>query len=392
MRHHFVNGLKIWYQPSFRQALAQIGLLMLLGYVLYSAYSNVLLNLDSQGITSGFGFLDDRAGFNIILHLIPYDEGSTYLRAFWVGLLNTLLVSALGVIFATVLGFIVGVSRLSSNALLKGLAASYIELIRNVPLLLQIFFWYFAVLRALPKPRQSIELMDAVFINNRGVYFPSLQLTSSALWFCLAVMVWVILLILAVYFKRFLSLKRDRHYPVPAIVLALGLLSLALSFYVFPEWVVIHKPELSGFNFTQGWVMIPELTALLLALSLYTAAFIAEIVRSGILSVPFGQWEAAQSLGLSRKQTLNLVIIPQALKVIIPPLTNQYLNLTKNSSLAAAIAYPDLVSVFAGTVLNQTGQAVEVIGITMAVYLMISLSISGSMILYEKHQTKGGRG
>lgn len=391
MRRRFAEVLTLWYQPLFRQALAQLGLLLLLVYLMYSAYSNVLFNLASQGITSGFGFLNDRAGFNIIMHLIPFDESSTYFRAFWVGLCNTLFISAIGVVLATVIGFFVGVSRLSGNALLRGLAASYIELIRNIPLLLQIFFWYFAVLRALPRPRQSHSFFDFIFINNRGFYFPTLKFEVNVLWVWAALILFLAAGVLGFYIKHLLYQKNSKRYPILSALAFLGVAAIVVLTYVLPEIVHLQKPELRGFNFTQGWVMIPEFTALLLALSLYTAAFIAEIVRSGILSVSQGQWEAAQSLGLTHAQILKLIVIPQALRVIIPPLTNQYLNLTKNSSLAAAIAYPDLVSVFAGTVLNQTGQAVEVIGVTMAVYLVISLSISSIMLLYERHQNKGER-
>ncbi len=311
--------VQAWIAQSSVVALA----LLVFAFMLY----NLQLNLQRQGVSSGFDFLGGTAGFDINLHLIPYSEESSYGRAFLVGLLNTLLVSGLGILIATLIGFLVGVARLSSNVLLKVCSSAYVELLRNMPLLLQLFFWYFAVLRNLPSPRQSIELGSHIFLNVRGLFIP--WPSAAGGW----------------------------HWSVP---------------------------ELSGFNFQGGLQLLPEFVALLLALSLYTAAFIAEIVRAGILSVPKGQTEAARALGLSSWQCMRLVVIPQALRVIIPPLTSQYLNLTKNSSLAAAIAFPDLVLVFAGTVLNQTGQAVEVIFLTMAVYLALSLMISYSMNRYNR--------
>ena len=298
------------------QALVIVGVVALFAML----FSNTLDNLSRRGIQTGFGFLDHQAGFAILSSLIPYSETSSYGRAFLVGLLNTLLVSGLAIVVSTILGFIIGIARLAPNWLVARLAGVYVETIRNVPLLLQIFFWYFAVLRSLPLPRQSISLFGVAFLNNRGLYLPSFD----------------------------------------------------------------SVPHLAGLNFQGGFVLIPEFVALLAALSIYTAAYIAEVVRAGVLSVGRGQTEAAYALGLTRGQTLRLVIVPQAMRVIVPPLTNQYLNLTKNSSLAAAIAFPELVSVFAGSVLNQTGQAVVVIGITMAVYLAISLSISLGMNLYNR--------
>lgn len=309
----------------FFQILALILVTAAASYLVH----NTATNLARQGIASGFGFLNKGAGFDIIQHMIPYDEQSTYGRAFAVALLNTLLVSVLGVAFATVLGFAVGIARLSTNFLLSRLALVYVEIVRNVPLLLQLFFWYFAVLRSLPPARDSLHIGNAVFLNMRGLYLP---------------------------------------LPVfgPGVQLA---------------W---ELPELRGFNFVGGLTLIPELVSLLIALTIYTAAFIAEIVRAGLLSVSQGQTEAALALGLTRGQTIRLVVIPQALRVIVPPMTNQYLNLTKNSSLAAAIAYPDLVLVFAGTVLMQTGQAVEVIALTMLFYLGVSLLISFAMNRYGR--------
>ena len=375
--------LELWRSGRFRGWLFQLLTLTIVGLLFWALFDNLQTNLANRGITTGFGFLDSEAGFGIISHLIEYSESSTYGRAFLVGLLNTLLVSFIGIILATLLGVVVGVARLSGNWLISHLALWYVELIRNIPLLLQIFFWYFAVLRTLPSPRQSINWGDTIFMNNRGIYLPSPLPEDgfSLVWWGVA----VALIISVIIFRWARRRQHQTGRPFPrwrvAIGLLLGIPMLVLALQGFPlSW---ELPALRGFNFQGGVVMIPEFMALLLALSLYTASYIAEIVRSGIQAVNRGQSEAALSLGLSRGQTLRLVILPQALRVIIPPLTSQYLNLLKNSSLAAAIAYPDLVSVFAGTVLNQTGQAVEVIGITMGVYLLISLSISLLMNWYN---------
>ena len=344
---------------------------------------NAIENMARLKIASGFGFWSTEAGFDITMSLIAYDEASSYGRAFVVGLLNTVLVSAIGIAFATVFGFTIGIARLSGNWLIARLAAAYIETLRNIPLLLQLFFWYFAVLRALPSPRRSWDLADAIFLNNRGLYLPAPDIGPTAGWLIFA----VVLVAFVAAVSAFRARKEPRAFGMSLLV-ALGLPAVGmLVLLVLPAW---EAPALKGFNFRGGIVLIPELVALVLALSIYTAAFIAENVRSGIQAVSVGQVEAARSLGLSRGQTLRSVVVPQALRVIIPPLTNQYLNLTKNSSLAAAIAYPDLVSVFAGTVLNQTGQAVEVIAITMAVYLFISVSISILMNLYNRWVTRTG--
>jgi general L-amino acid transport system permease protein len=374
----------LWNDPRARALFFQA---LVLGFVILGgAYlvHNTLANLERQGIASGFGFLNTTAGFNISMHLIQYSEESTYGRAFLVGLINTLLVSGIGVVLATILGFIVGVARLSPNWLVSKVAAAYIEILRNIPLLLQLFFWYFAVLRALPSPRQSVQLFDTFFLNNRGLFSPSPIFAPGF------TLVWIALIIalVATFVVRRWAKKRQEatgeQFPVffTAVGLIIGLPLLAAIVTSFPlSW---NYPELHGFNFQGGVALIPEFVALVLALSIYTAAFIAEIVRAGIMSVSHGQTEASYALGLRPGPTLRLVIIPQALRVIIPPLTSQYLNLTKNSSLAAAIAYPDIVLVFAGTVLMQTGQAVEIISITMACYLVISLLISLLMNWYNQ--------
>jgi len=377
----------LWRNGRVRGWFFQVITLFLFLYLGWSLWDNLQTNLSHRGITTGFGFLDTEAGFGIITHLIEYSESSSYGRAFLVGLLNTLLVSVIGIILATLLGLIVGVARLSSNWLVSRMALAYVEIIRNIPLLLQIFFWYFVVLRSLPSPRRSINWWNAIFLNNRGVYIPS-PLPEDG--FALVEWIFGAALLLSVLLFRWAKKRQYRTGNIfPRWRVAMGMVvGLPLLFYFIQGaplgW---ELPALRGFNFQGGLVMIPEFIALLLALSIYTASYIAEIVRAGIQAVNRGQSEAALSLGLSYGQTLRLVVLPQAVRVIIPPLTNQYLNLLKNSSLAAAIAYPDLVSVFAGTVLNQTGQAVEVVGITMGVYLLISLSISLFMNWYN-HKMK----
>ncbi len=345
---------------------------------------NTLSNMQSRGISTGFGFLNETAGFGIIMSLVPYDATMTYGQTFLVGLMNTLLVSAMGIVTATIIGFIVGVARLSSNWLVARLALVYIEVIRNIPLLLQIFFWYFAVLGSLPSPRQSVEVGGSFFLNNRGLYLPE-PMTQEGFG-----LVWgaVIAAVVAVIGLRTWAKKRQlgtgRIFPTFKVGVAILLVLPTVAYLAAGAPLEWELPALKGFNFGGGITIIPELAALWIALSLYTASFIAEIVRSGILSVSKGQTEAAKALGIPNSLTLRLVVIPQAMRVIIPPLTSQYLNLAKNSSLATAIGYPDLVAVFMGTTLNQTGQAVEVVAITMAVYLTISLSISLFMNIYNR--------
>ena len=374
----------IWNDPTYRALFFQalvLGGVISLGYFLVS---NTLVNLERQGIASGFGFLKGTAGFSILMTLIDYSEEDSYFWAFIVSLLNTLLVAGIGIFFATILGFFIGVCRLSSNWLVSRIAAVYIETIRNIPLLLQIFFWYFGVLRGLPSPGNSINLFDSYFLNIRGLYSPSPVFEEGFSLILWALIVAFIIIYLISKWSRKRQDETGEQFPVffASLGLIISLPFIASIITGFPlSW---EYPELEGFNFTGGFVIIPELVALSLALSLYTASFIAEIVRGGIMAINRGQTEASYALGLQTRLTLRLVIIPQALRVIIPPLTNQYLNLTKNSSLAAAIAYPDLVLVFAGTVLMQTGQAVEIIAITMGVYLAISLIISAFMNWYNK--------
>ncbi|MFP3923269.1 amino acid ABC transporter permease [Pseudomonas sp. W5-36] len=370
--------------PKVRAWLFQIITVVAVVAMGWYLFDNTQTNLQHRGITSGFGFLENSAGFGIAQHLIPFTESDTYARVFLIGLLNTLLVTFIGVILATLLGFIVGVARLSNNWIINKLATVYVEVFRNIPPLLQILFWYFAVFLTLPGPRAAHGFLGSFFVSSRGLNMPAAIATDAAWPFVVS----VVLAIVAIVFMTRWANKRFEATGVPFhkfwAGLALFIVIPALCALVFGAPVHWELPELKGFNFVGGWVLIPELLALTLALTVYTAAFIAEIVRSGIKSVSHGQTEAARSLGLRPGPTLRKVIIPQALRVIIPPLTSQYLNLAKNSSLAAGIGYPEMVSLFAGTVLNQTGQAIEVIAITMSVYLAISISISLLMNWYNK--------
>jgi general L-amino acid transport system permease protein len=405
------------YDPRLRGFLYQLILLALIVWVGVEFALNARANLQAQKIATGFGFLENTAGFGVNLALIAYKESDTYGRVFVVGLLNTLLVAALGIILATLIGFLVGVGRLSSNWLLARLAGGYVEIIRNQPLLFQILFWYLAVLGAMPGPRQSIgvglqpifssiadglgwlglpQMFSApfrglaglvgppeVYLNNRGIVVPEpiFQTGSGIVLGTFAAGLVIFFGVRAWARRRQLATGQQTSLLWPGLGLIVGLPLIAFVVTGFP--IRLETPVLRGFNFASGIRLIPELVALLIALSVYTAAFIAEIVRAGILAVSKGQTEAAYSLGLRPGPTLNLVIIPQALRVIVPPLTSQYLNLIKNSSLAVGIGYPDLFAVFAGTTLNQTGQAIEILAITMAVYLVISLITSGAMNYYN---------
>jgi general L-amino acid transport system permease protein len=371
--------------PRIRSAAYQILLCVAIAFLFYSAASNAITNLARARIASGFDFWNHTAGFDISQTLIFYSpQISTYGRAFWVGLLNTLLVAGLGIVFATILGFIIGIARLSKNWLLSRVAAGYVELIRNIPLLLQLLFWYNAVLKALPEIRDSFALPGGVLLNNRGLFLPE-PIARDGFG---AVSIFLALGILgSIAFSYWARRRQERtgaQAPVFTVSMAL-IVGLPLAVFILLgsplEW---GYPERGRFNIRGGLEVLPEFAALLFGLSIYTAAFIAEVVRAGILAVSHGQTEAAYSLGLRPRPTLRLVIIPQAMRVIIPPLTSQYLNLTKNSSLAVAIGYPDLVQIFTGTVLNQTGQAVEVVAVTMAVYLFISLGTSFAMNLYNR--------
>lgn len=369
--------------PRVRGIVYQLVTLLIVVWIGVEFWTNAVSNLERANIASGFGFLDTTAGFGIVQTLVSYTEESSYGRAFLVGLLNTLLVAALGILIATIIGFLVGIGSLSRNWLIRQICVAYVEVMRNIPLLLHLFFWYFGVLRAVPGPRESLNFLDSIFVNNRGIYFPRPVGEDG---FGLVLILLGIGIIASFFIARWARKRREQTgQPFPVLYWSLGLI-LGLPFAAFLLMglpLTFDYPELRGFNFRGGIVMIPELISLVLALSIYTAGFIAENVRSGIQSVSKGQTEAAYALGIQPGHTMRLVIIPQAMRVIIPPLTSQYLNLTKNSSLAVAIAYPDLVSVFAGTVLNQTGQAVEILFLTMSVYLTLSILTSIVMNWYN---------
>ncbi len=371
--------------PKVRSIAYQVALCAIIAFLVYGAASNAIENLQRAHIASGFGFWDNAAGFDISQTLIPYSTTvSTYGSAFWVGLLNTLLVAGLGIVFATILGFVIGISRLSSNWLVSKVATGYVETIRNIPLLLQLLFWYNAVLKALPIVRESYTFPGGIYLNNRGLILPQPVLQSDFDWVTAALGVGVAASVAFYIWARRRQMQTGQQAPVLWVTLALviGLPLLVAAVLGFP--LEFNYPKAGRFNIVGGIGVQPEFLALLFGLSIYTAAFIAEVVRAGILAVSRGQTEAAYSLGMRPGPTLRLIVVPQAMRVIIPPLTSQYLNLTKNSSLAVAIGYPDLVQVFTGTVLNQTGQAVEVVAITMAVYLAISLTTSLLMNLYNR--------
>ncbi|WP_319532080.1 amino acid ABC transporter permease [uncultured Cohaesibacter sp.] len=373
----------IFNDPMVRGIVYQVALIGALVYLVWNIIQNAAHNLEKQNIASGLGFMDNTAGFLPNQSLIDLTATSTYAEALLAGLLNTLLIAVIGIFFATIVGFVVGIARLSNNWVISKLATVYIEIIRNIPLLLQIFFWYFAVLRALPNPRNSWDLGADFFLNNRGLYMAKPVFGEGSGLILIALIVAVVGIIGLAYWAKQRQMETGQRFPVfwTSIGLIIGLPLIAYFIAGMP--VTFDTPGLKGFNFSGGMKVIPEFVGLLLALTIYTGAFIAEIVRAGILAVSHGQTEAAHALGLRQGPTLRLVIIPQAMRVIIPPLTSQYLNLTKNSSLAVAIAYPDIVSV-GGTVLNQTGQAVEIIGIWMIVYLSISLVTSMLMNWYNR--------
>ncbi|AZG06782.1 amino acid ABC transporter permease [Pigmentiphaga sp. H8] len=372
-----------WSNPSVRSTVYQALALAAVAGLAWFLVSNTLANLAARNISSGFGFLGREAGFAIGEAPIRYDPQDTYARAILVGLLNTLRVAAAGIVLATILGTVVGIARLSRNWLVARLASVYVELMRNTPLLLQLFLWYALVTETLPPARQALELLPGVFLSNRGIKLP---LPADHLGFDLAAAGFGLAVALSLALAHWMR-RRQQHSgdvrPIAHWVVAL-LVGLPLAGWLAGGAPMqFDVPHLQGFGFTGGATLTPEFTALLFGLVIYTAAFIAEVVRAGIQSVNRGQWEAAESLGLRRSKVLRLVVLPQALRVIIPPVTSQYLNLTKNSSLAVAIGYPDIVSI-ANTTLNQTGQAIEGVLIIMAVYLAVSLTISVLMNLYNR--------
>ena len=370
-----------YYLP---QILTALGIIFIFGYFSYNAQ----VNMDNRGIDFGLRFLGEEASFDIQFSLIEYSGTDSYARAYLVGLLNTILVAVIGIFFATILGVVIGISRLSSNYLISKVAEWYIELFRNIPLLLQLFFWYFAALRALPLPSEAINFFDVAYLSVKGLYIPKFIWTNFSVFFY-SIIASIVAIIFVFKYAR--KQQESTGKQTPKFFISLGILiivplltfligGVSLSF----EYPVLTQLSKTIFNFMGGVAIIPELMALALALSLYTATFIAECVRAGIMGVTKGQKEAAASIGLTPGQILRLVIMPQALRIIIPPTTNQYLNLTKNSSLAAAIAYPDIVLVFAGTAMMQTGRAIEIVSITMFTYLSLSIVISIFMNWYNK--------
>ena len=370
--------VSFWNDPRIRSAAVQIIMLLVVGFFVYEIVDNTITNLTKRNISTGFGFLNKSAGFDLIQSLVVFTSESSYGRALLAGFLNTLLVSSIGILLATLLGFIIGIMRLSRNWLVSSIATLYIETIRNVPLLLQMFVWYGVVLKSLPGPREAINISDMFFLSNRGLNMPDTIFGDSA-WLGLAGLVaGVIGAIVLRSWARKRQAATGQPFPYVLTGIAVIVILPFLGLVVAGWPVTFDYPVLGGFNFSGGTVVIPEFMALLVALSIYTASFIAEIVRAGIQAVSHGQSEAAHALGMRSGITTRLVVIPQAMRVIIPPLASQYLNLTKNSSLAVAIGYPDLVAT-GGTVLNQTGQAIEIVMIWMIVYLSLSLLTSSFM-------------
>lgn len=375
-----------WRDPDKRAIVYQVLVVAFIGWIVYSMIHNTATNMESRGLASGFGFLSTSAGFGIIsTPFVEYSESSNYFTVFLVGLVNTIIVAFVGCVLALLLGFVVGIARLSSNWLVRKIATFYIELFRNVPLLLQILFWYSAVLKPLPGPRELHEAGDSVFfsVNNRGVIFaePVGQPGFEYVWYVFfgaIVLTWLIKKLANAH-----QMKTGKQFPVFMTGLILIVGAPLVTYLVLGRPLNFEPAEMSRFALRGGVTIIPEFVALLFALVIYTASYIAEIVRSGIQAVSHGQTEAASALGIKPTHRMSLVVVPQAMRVIVPPLTSQFLNLTKNSSLATAIAYPDLFSVFAGTTLNQTGQAVEIMAMTLAVYLTLSLLTSGFMNWYN---------
>jgi general L-amino acid transport system permease protein len=373
--------------PKIRGIFWQVLLLAFVAFLVYEMVSNAYENLQRQRIASGFGFLNNTAGFGLTMSIIPYTEAASYGRAFLVGLLNTLAVASIGIVAATILGVFIGIARLSKNWIIRQLSTVYVEFLRNTPLVLQLFFWYSAVLRPLPGPRQSVGLPDGVFglgiyLNNRGLIVPKPIYGELAIFIPVALVLGIVAAVMVSRWAKQRQMATGQQFPTGWASLGLVIGTPLLAFVLLGRPISLEFPELRGFNFVGGDRIIPEFAALLAGLVLYTAAFIAEIVRAGIQAVHRGQTEAAYALGLQPGQNLRLVVLPQALRVIVPPLTSQYLNLTKNSSLAVAIGYPDLFLV-SSTINNQTGQAVEVIFMMMSVYLIISLVTSAFMNWYN---------
>ncbi|RJG42555.1 amino acid ABC transporter permease [Motilimonas pumila] len=371
------TSVSVLNNPNHRAILYQIIALLAVVCLAFYFTNNMFDNIEKRGIATGFDFLDNTAGFGISQTLIAYDDGSsTYGDVFYVGILNTLLVSVIGIVFTSLLGLIVGVARLSPNFLIAKLAQVYIETFRNIPVLLQILFWYNVVLAALPSPRQSLSYFDSFFLNNRGFLMPEPVFEAGAS----AIFIAFILAVFGVFFlARWAVARHDNtgeEFPIFWVSAGLIIGAPVLVYFLVGQPISAQYPVLKGFNFKGGITVIPELLALAFALIIYTATYIAEAVRAGIEAVPKGQKEAAKALGLKEHVILRKVVLPQAMRVIIPPVINQYLNLVKNSSLATAIGYPEIVTLFSGTTLNQVGQAIEIILMTMMVYLAFSIIIS----------------
>jgi general L-amino acid transport system permease protein len=379
MLHHLIN----FRNKKFRAILLQTAVLLAVFFTFFFLYQNLQGNLIKKNIATGFSFLEREAGFEISESLPGYNSSHNYGRALWVGLLNTLKVSLLGNLLAAILGIFIGIFALAKNKMLKGMAKSYIEIIRNIPLILQLFFWYALFTDIFPGVRQSLNPIQGVFLSNRGLFFPSLEFNGSIIYVAASFFLCIPLFFVLRFFGQKIKDKTGEPFPYLKIALGLFIMLPTLVFFLTGVKFKFILPVLTGFNFEGGYSLSPEFCSLLLGLSIYTSAFMAEIVRSGILSIPRGQEEAALSLGLSKFQAMLMVILPQAMRTIIPPLTNQFLNLTKNSSLAVAIAYPDFVSI-ANTTMNQTGQAVELIILIIAVYLSFSLITSVFMNWFNK--------
>jgi general L-amino acid transport system permease protein len=362
--------------PENRAIIYQLIALIAIFIFTYFILNNMFINIEKRGINTGFDFLGSQAGFGILQSLIPYQESDTYGKVFIVGLLNTILVSAIAIFFATIIGLLVGIGRLSKNWMVSKLSMVYVETFRNIPILLQILFWYNVVLASLPAPKQSISFFDSIFFNNRGLYVPKPLLESGFIWVGIA---FFLAIIAVIYLTNWVKKRHDdtgKDFPLFLVSFAILVFSPILVYFLSGTPATLEYAQLKGFNFKGGYTFIPELLALAFALSIYGATYIAEAVRAGIEAVPKGQKEAASALGLKDSIILKKVVLPQALRIIIPPVINQYLNLVKNSSLATAIGYPELVTLFSGTSLNQVGQAVEIILMTMAVYLTLSILIS----------------
>jgi len=369
--------------PAKRSIVFQLGLMFILVFLGYYLLANTLANLERQAIATGLGFLEKESSFEIGESLISYSAADTYARALIVGFLNTLIVSFIGIILTVILGTFIGVARLSTNWLVSRLAIVYIEVFQNIPVLLQLFFWYAFFYEILPSPQQALSPVTGIFLSNRGMVFAVPQSHPAYKYIALAFLAGCVLVYLLRRWARKRQETTGKIFPVFRVCVGILMGLPVITWWLAGAPTSMDVPVLVGFNFKGGVNISPEFTALLLGLVFYTAAFVAEAVRAGIQSVSHGQTEAAMSMGLKSGQILNLVILPQALRVIIPPLTSQMLNLTKNSSLAVAIGYPDFVSV-AGTTINQTGQAIEGIAMMMVVYLFFSLSTSAFMNWYNK--------